>query len=551
MVFVLTFLLRGVFFSLEYKSVDEAVYAIGGRSILQGSVPYRDIVLARTPAIFYVYALIFWVAGVNNMAAVYLFSILWSLATIYFIYRIGEKVFGETVGMYAAVAYTFYSVSNLDFIGFNTEMLMNLPIAAGIFLLVSSKKESIFFWSGFLFSLAVLSKKPAVFTLVAAFVYIILEGFLRGGTRKPIFRRVVYFMAGCVIPAAVILSYLFSVGAFDEFYRWSIVFCYNYGASVPFAESMGKISSYLLPFNRWIPYQIYYAPDISTKIWYLKAVLPNELLSIFTIIAVFYIIKKFVKAGDQRRGEVHKILIVLWLLSSIAGVLSGGRGFIHYHLQAFPPMVLLASYSINILWSKLTKLSEHGSLPLTAAILKFLVAVVIGFALSSLLDFEAKYAIHTTVKFGSPIKLFCPAASILKADLCSGFSHYNNTYYYQPPRRLIEYIKSASTEDEIFVWGCYPEIYMKSGKNPASKYIFPLHAVGDKDSKVRDGRAYHEMLDELYEKRPELIVTSNSPKSFRGYSLAKYPELQKFVRENYAFAKRIENYKVYKRKTII
>lgn len=201
----------------------------------------------------------------------------------------------------------------------------------------------------------------------------------------------------------------------------------------------------------------------------------------------------------------------IWLASAALSVAVGFRFFGHYYLQLLPPLCLLSAGA----------LIGRSRLLLRASVA---VAVLIAVG-CSLLGFWVK-----------------PWGDDPKYTMVSRFL---DTH--------------TAVTDRIFVWGHMPEIYWKSDRRPASRFLssgFPVgdwgsRPEGDERSFVPTPGAFALMMDDLRTEPPRYVLDT-APAAFRGSQYApmkKYPELRRFVDAGYEYVRTIDGIAIYERRT--
>jgi 4-amino-4-deoxy-L-arabinose transferase-like glycosyltransferase len=200
----------------------------------------------------------------------------------------------------------------------------------------------------------------------------------------------------------------------------------------------------------------------------------------------------------------------IWLASAALSVAVGFRFFGHYYLQLLPPLALLTAGAI-VNRSQLLRRATVG-----LAVLVAVGASLMGFWVKPWGD-DPKYAM---------------------------VSRYLDTH-------------TAAT-DRIFVWGHMPEIYWKSDRRPASRFIssgFPVgdwgsRPEGDEASNVPTPGAFTQMMEDLRTNPPRYVLDT-APAAFRGSQYApmsKYPELRGFVNRGYEYVRTIDGIAIYEQR---
>src|SRR5262249_22265843 len=115
---------------------DEAVYSALGSRILDGATPYVGAVDHKPPGIALVYALVYAVAGRNDLVAIRFTLMLVVAATAYLVGELGRRASGRDEGRIAGIAYAVASTWGLarEVQAANTELFANLPLAAAALL---------------------------------------------------------------------------------------------------------------------------------------------------------------------------------------------------------------------------------------------------------------------------------------------------------------------------------------------------------------------------------------------------------------------------------
>ena len=132
---VLVFAYSTVYVSLDY---DNCVYYYLAKRITEGSVPYIDFTLFKTPLYPYLLALVFLTTGVG-FSQILITNVFIGALTLVGIYLLGRKLHTASTGILAALAYSgvYFSIY-LHTIG-KTEPLFNLLLVYAILFLVKPR----------------------------------------------------------------------------------------------------------------------------------------------------------------------------------------------------------------------------------------------------------------------------------------------------------------------------------------------------------------------------------------------------------------------------
>ncbi|MDP2653440.1 MAG: glycosyltransferase family 39 protein [Candidatus Omnitrophota bacterium] len=479
----------------DFFNEDEATIALIADVIVDGGVPYRDVVDQQLPLAHYGYAMIFLLAGKNNMGAVHVALALLIALECLVIYILGRYAFRERVGLLAALFFAVFSWAGTptDMWAAHTEWSLILFSMAGWGLLLKSAREKRpgwFFFSGISFGLAFLCKQVAVFD-AAALGALLLLGPPVGRSWKERGRDAVLFGSGFAVPVFACFSYFWMRGAFQEF--WMCAFEYN----ARFYVNEFTVLQRCL----WMPVHTFI-------FFYLK-----PLLGFLTLLGLRTVLGG--RAAKKREAPLSGVMLGVWFLGSFVAAGYTGRGFQYYFIQLLPQAVLLSALGLD-------GLMESG---------------------------RAFFASR-----GKRLSLAWPALMIalVSAGIVYSLAATWGVYlrdYHQGDRELksvANYIKQKTLPSQaIYVWGFHPEIYVLSDRRPATRFTISNFLTGmmpwaniqpDKDTAyaIMPG-AWKIFLRELERDQPAYILDT-SPAQFRSYGkypMSKYPPLADFVRGRY------------------
>ena len=204
---------------------DEGEYAVFGRLILQGQVPYVAAYNMKLPGVYYAYAVILAVFGEWDVG-IRLGAMLITSASAVLVFAVGRRIAGDRAGLFAALSFGLFSASSRT-LGFtaNAEHFVVVFMLAGLWVLSGGgerPRAGRLLLAGVLFGLAVLMKQHAVFFAAFGFGWVILSS---AGQRL---RRGLAFGMGLVIPYAITALYFAAEGAFDQFWFWTVTYARDY-----------------------------------------------------------------------------------------------------------------------------------------------------------------------------------------------------------------------------------------------------------------------------------------------------------------------------------
>ncbi len=282
---------------------DEAIYGsiaallnTGGRLYGAGGVDNKP------PAIFWVYAATFRVAGTYQMTAIHAVGLVVIAATCVLLFVLGRDVGGTRTGLLAALFYgVLTAAGNPRLLATNTEMFMALGLTASVLLMFRRR----WFWSGCLLVAAGAFRQVAAVNVLLAVMAIL---WLETGNR---WRAAAWFAGGIGAALAVGALVLLATGSLAGFWRWTVGSLYGYAST------------------NWIP----------SYIWLRSK---DSLLPFVVDMAVLWI-AAIALAIRWRRLDRPDRLVVVWLAVATVGSVAAGHLSWHYFIQVMGPLALAAA----------------------------------------------------------------------------------------------------------------------------------------------------------------------------------------------------------------
>jgi len=293
---------------------DMDFYALVADKLLSGRLLYRDAMDTKPPLVFLHYALIFKLFGLDTLAAVKVVTMAW-LGASALVLRALRRALSPTYPMPALATLLFVLASfsgwGEDFLSSNTEILANLFILVGVWLLVLrdfAYRPICLLAGGCSIGMACLYRYQSAAALVAYAGTIglcrqVLDGKLT---------RLLLVVAGAVAPSLLVVAYYARIGALAEL-RLLLAYQAHYACDAD-ALSLGML--------------------LGRALTALAGLWPLALLAGCQIA---FILKRPAPAS---RTEVFQ---VLFAVSSVSTFFVGKRFFPHYFIQAIPALVLLAT----------------------------------------------------------------------------------------------------------------------------------------------------------------------------------------------------------------
>lgn len=313
-------------FAFGVLNIDESDFVLIGRRIVEGALPYVDIVDHKPPLTYLTYAFggLF---GPASMAPMRVLSIAWILGTLLLVERAAREWTGdELAGRAAAWLALLANFCELPIV--NSEVLMNLPAAAALLWFVRSVRQP---RARSLLLCGACIGLSSLFRHQGAVLAILAVAFL------PNLLAPLTMAAGFLLPWAAAAGFYAATGHLAEFNDWVFVRNFAYASQ----DSRAVLGNLLHSLAICIP----------------AVLLPWAL-------AVRETVRPVAPGSRTRTG----LLLALW--STWLAVASGGRFYEHYFVQFAPLLGIVAAPAAADLvrrWDALAKV-RRGAILLAAAL---------------------------------------------------------------------------------------------------------------------------------------------------------------------------------------
>lgn len=484
-------------------SSDDGTLAVIANKILDGGIPYRDAVDHRAPLPWYACALTFLLFGSNNLNALKIVLAGLCGIIIVLIFLIGRLTVGNKGSLFAALLFAICSSIGLDRIGysFQPEWCLAVFTCLGSYLFLRGvlfgHLGTYSFFSGLSYGLAVFSKQPAIVDFLAPLLFLFIQKFTKNDltglkTSHSILKSALFLVLGFSLVCVLFLGYFSVTGAWDDFvfYFWT----YNIESFLP-ARTLWKR---ILMVPMWV---VQVSAPLNLGVWALAGLL-----------IVFLNCRLHSAPNDSCHRGVLQYLVI-WSITSFLATQIGGRNYSHYAIQLLPS------------WCLLSGLAFHTFLDFVDT-------------LKSGLDRRLRRLVSGVLVTFLVLLLVIPTSSLIVDT-----SKFVREVLRSQPTGMIEWITSHSRKnDTIFVWGFCPHLYTLADRTPASRYPYYHFQSGficwvrEKNSVVPGTMEI--LLKELELNRPRIIVDQFSgitESSYWEMPISDFPQLWKFVNENYVF----------------
>lgn len=476
---------------------DEGIYLVLGNAVRHGLHLYKDIHDNKPPVIYWMAALtgtVFWFRFLLllwNSVAIVAFE---RLARVVFNEQTSDgetKIFGisfprprfSTIATLLFATLPFFAEGNIA----NGEIFMIMPTIVGMLYLWKSStsyKSQITncIVAGLCFSLAFLTKVPALFDAIAAgFFFFILAPTvsLKGSAdwKKILLRFARFagiFSAAFLVPIIVTIVYYFALGAGKQY----IV--------AAFAQNIGYLSSWSTGSHQ--------ATGLSSS-----GLKTRALFLIVGVVAIWI--------GSKKNGK-SLTFILTWFALALFGALLSERPYPHYLIQVVPPLALLIMFGVRLLLGR-----EAGIRPqVTKRVLLFskpfrihiapapVLIKIVSIVLSILVLLTSIWSFHfwyypLLPYYANYIQFVTGNKS--RTEYMSYFGNQLPNLY-----ATAEFLARTTTpNDRVFVWGDDPMIYALSRRLPPGRFTSAYH--------INDFHGQEETANAIEATKPLFIVLNS------------------------------------------
>ena len=461
---------------------DETLYSVVASEQMHGAQLYVDVVDRKPPLLYGAYAAVFSVTGIN-MYAIHVAGVLWTLLTMLGLALAGRGLFGKRTGVMTAILYGIYSCwGPYTNLAWNGELMTNLPIAWALVVV---------FWRG------QSRLRPG---LLAAGALLACAFLLKqpGATAAmalglylllPVYRR----SRGLSLWHSLLHAGFLCCG-----------FAAILGAMLLHLHAQGALSDAIYWGIRH-----HDMPRGPTDVIFWERLAVGGLffaLCCYPLLAgsVASLVRNS-RAVSWTGIEAERTALLLLLACAMIGVSASGRFYLHYFILLLPGLALAAAPTFVRL--------REGTAPPGPWPLK-------------------PRASQWVLVLSAVVFLAMQAGGLARRKTAS---------------EADEYIRSHSApSDRIFVWGESLNVYLASGRRPASRYVsaFPLTGypyggaisydppLGDTSARIVPGT--WDILDrELSQHPPLFIVDAEAARPRPFYQWKDFPVLARLIEQKY------------------
>ena len=490
--------------AVEPLGLDQGLFALFGRLVPEGWLPYRDLWDSKPPLVLYTYPLAFALFG-ERVAALWWFEGAWLGLT-----ALGAGVMASRLwGRWAGIAAAFFLVAGMWAPGWGgywaraqAELFLALPLlGAAWFAWLGRERADAPFWCGVLTGIASLYKVPAAFLLAA------WPGVWVGSPKDgPWWKKLGGMLLGAVAPWLVVVLYFKLRGGLAE--MLAAVFTYNTvyadmiarGTSLP-AAALGALSELV----RSIP-----ALTIAGAIGLVELVV-------------------------RRRAEA--LWLIPWVVATLVALVLQRQLAGYHFLLVVPGLALAAAYGIVTVGLAIRNGGGARILGLGALV------VLLGLALPQVGRWQTAYGPDLELRRGR----LSPDAYLARFDSGGPFSPAAEL----AAARIVD--GASASRQRLLVWGLSPGIYFHAERTPATPFAFHHVLLTDSplsahfgDLSARRAR----LIEDLRKDPPGVILVgtrdANGFEPEDSYTqMIRFPELRQLVERSYAEGPPVGRFRVY------
>jgi hypothetical protein len=442
---------------VSFFGEDEATYSALGARLAEGAIPYAGVVDHKPPGISLLYGMVYVVAGRYELVAVRLALLAAVVATALAIGQLAVIRRGDPRARFAGLVYAIASAFGApdDAQAANTELFAALPLAlAGLAVALGGARQ--LFAAGVLVAIATLLRYQSALVGAAFAVVVVVEGRRARTAWRALAAALAALAGGFACVASGFALVMHAAGALDDYWFWGWDYNFVYMATLTRVEWVRNAS--------W--------GTLVTSVWW---------------IPVFFVVRR-------PQGALERA----WLAAAIAGVIPGGRFYLHYYLAVLAPLCIGADA---------VRLRPRA---LAAGGLAVIASLVLGFGLYHYEDRRAADDRADRAVAGAVVERTTP-------------------------------------DDRIFVWGNSPQIYHYADRVMSTRFAFCNYHAGrmwgsryvDVDATGTEAfivpRAMPQLLADLELAPPALIIDGGAGRLNRYdlHPIARYPELARWVDAHY------------------
>jgi hypothetical protein len=472
-------------------TMDSAAFYYVGKSILEGSTPYRDVWDIHGPGIFFFYALSFFLFG-KSAIAFRVLDIVWQTATALLLAQLGTRLARkEMAGLITGVAYlagyfsqNYWSMAHVD-------SELSLPLALAIFFLFQAVETDRFLqWALAAAGVGVATLFSLLYGL-CGIVALFAAWRMDGTDFRKFLRRCAALAVGFLLPLLLLGLFFYAKGGLIDLLTTQLIVAVQVGRRyhdviLPACIARSLLISVHLP--------LYFMAAVGFGAFGLR---PTE---------------------NQRTRLAVEILFG-WLAVGVTALVIHGL----YHAYHFLPLLAPASVLFGVVASSRLTRDPTGSRVLHYAVL-LVIALTLVVPLKNI-GAHARFA-------------WSRISGQRSADVWNALA--------------TELRQRTLPQDRIYEWGNNPEIYVNADRKAASRFIVGFYVTRPWDHVDYRGTLLSEISANkpvffIVSKRIPIDVCSTTGAADFPATFEQFDELKRIVAGQYVLDRETPDYTLYRR----
>jgi hypothetical protein len=496
---------------------DQGIYAMVGRAVLAGRMPYRDAWDFKPPGIFLVYAFARALFG-SSQVGIRVVEVAGLAAMVLALVRLtgqwwGDRRVGLVAGAIAVLVHAqldFWHTAQPESFGGMLTVFALLAVGPTLDDPASRSRSALRRWvlSGALFGLAGLMKPPLAGGGAVVALALAARAWSSSRSRGKAVRPVAAVLLGGVLPFALCLGWFAARGALHDLYDVLFVFTPHYTKLSWEGETVTGMAYW--GFTEWL-------------VTYCSVPTVGLLLML-----------GFSPRPRERFGVV---VVAILIALHIVGVAMQGKFFPYHYGATWPLTALLAALGFIRLWDVAASRGPAGVALFAAGF------VVVTLFHSATKDTPDSFLDRCRKRLSL---LLDPAADPRVRDQLASVADVNAG----ANRLVAEALRTrVPAGRHVFVWGFEPVIYDLADRAPATRFLYdvPQRVAWAKD------RMRETLMRDLAEGQPAAIVVEHrdvfpvvtGDAIDSADTLARFPELRDRLAAGYRLDLSIEDFDIY------
>ena len=500
--------MRFPFFFEAVIDWDESTFIFLGQSVLDGYLPYTDLLDVKPPLLSVAFAFFILALGKSIVAVRFAGAICVAFAA-WFTYLVGQKIWNSKTGFLAGT--WFILIVSFIYSGQATmsEHIALVPLMGAIVLIAKSKlTPTRLFWVGFLITVASMIRlNLAYVVLMIGFITTFNIPFqgqsLSLFVKSVALRGLAYATGSLVFVSITLLPYLLT-GQFSVWWKNVVVLSLNYATS-----QLSWLNTMQIHFET-IFFTIFKKGNLLTIENPVGVAVLNLLVWFGGFLGLGIVLSRCIKKNSGWQGR-DIIILVVFFASTGLSILRGGAAFPHYLIQLVPFAALFAAAGFNLVFEKARNWQ-------VAIALFISIAISIEPILPDYRQFQLRAFAGQSLRYGA------------------GYA-------------IADYLKQANSNKKPVYMMTDHIVYWLIEQKPLSNLIHPSNISKDYvlEVTIAPGTTTEMELAKLLAQKPEFIVKKRKLWYLEDKEVAK-ALLEETLENDYSLVKEIKDRQIYQRR---